>query len=422
MAPPIQPLPNSDIRFIDSEQILTGPRALVKELVDNSIDAQAAAIDVLVSSDAISKIEVRDNGTGIDPDDYERLGRPGHTSKIRALDDLTFFSGATLGFRGQALAAAVNLAGVTITTKTIDEPVATEIVLNPGVGGVKSRTPVSGPLGTTVVVTGLFKSQPVRARVVQAESTKHISAMKNYLIRTAMARPQLKLSLRIYQNIGSTWSHPSNKTGTMKPTIIGILGHDVANACFETSLTASMSSLTELDVPHRIYSPGDNHHSEKFSYEAVLAKPEADVAKISNKGTYVSVDSRPLCHTKGTTRKIAKIYRDALTKNFGEHAIKLKEPFLLLNIKCPKGSYDPNIEPAKDDVVFSYESDILLLFSRLCSNAYGEALHRTKEDTGRTQADRETEGIGSMLVTSTSSPGMYFRQQFFSPRIVADTT
>lgn len=126
---PIEALPPATVRSIGSTQCLTDPSSLVKELLDNAIDAKATSIFIEISTNTLDKIQVKDNGQGITPEDRGLLCRRSCTSKIRDLNDLHNIGGRSLGFRGEALASAVEISGsVVITTRVDGEPTATEVI------------------------------------------------------------------------------------------------------------------------------------------------------------------------------------------------------------------------------------------------------------------------------------------------------
>ncbi len=139
----IAALPLSTLRQLDSIVNISSAVVAVKELLDNAIDSGATLVEVLVSANTVSKIEVRDNGYGIHPDDFDSLGKRGHTSKLRAFSELETLGGSSLGFRGMALASINAVAGVTITTRIAGEPAATSIKLAVG-GGVLEQRQTSG--------------------------------------------------------------------------------------------------------------------------------------------------------------------------------------------------------------------------------------------------------------------------------------
>ena len=117
---PIAPLPANTVQTIGSSQVLIDSCSVVKELIDNSLDAGATAIFVELSLNALDIIQVKDNGSGIDPEDRCMLGKRHCTSKIRGLLDLEALGGTSLGFRGEALASAAELSGSLIVSTRIE--------------------------------------------------------------------------------------------------------------------------------------------------------------------------------------------------------------------------------------------------------------------------------------------------------------
>ncbi|KAJ9157385.1 hypothetical protein NKR23_g712 [Pleurostoma richardsiae] len=172
---PISALPEATVRLLGSPLVITTPVSVVKELVENAIDARATSIEVLVSRNTVDKIQVRDNGDGIASCDYDCLGRRGRTSKLRSFEEIRLVGGTSFGFRGEALASANALGMITITTRTSTDPVATKLHLAPGVGGVTNQERTSAPVGTTVSVKDIFASLPVRKKIATKEAPKTIS-------------------------------------------------------------------------------------------------------------------------------------------------------------------------------------------------------------------------------------------------------
>ena len=130
----IAALPSQTVRAIGSTQALTDSASVVKELVDNALDAQATSISVEISTNALDIIQVKDNGHGIPETDRPLVCRKYCTSKIRDLDDLAKIGGHSLGFRGEALASAVEMSGgLTVTTRVVGN--ATAVSLKVGQNG-----------------------------------------------------------------------------------------------------------------------------------------------------------------------------------------------------------------------------------------------------------------------------------------------
>ena len=127
----IKVLPSNAVRALGSSQVLTDSCSLVKELIENSLDANASSVFVEVSENALDVIQVRDNGSGIAPDDRKLVCKRHCTSKIKNLSDLAQIGGSSLGFRGEALASAAEMSGVlNISTRVDGEAVAVGLFMS----------------------------------------------------------------------------------------------------------------------------------------------------------------------------------------------------------------------------------------------------------------------------------------------------
>lgn len=152
-------LPPDTVRLIKSTQVITTPASIVKELVENSLDAKATAVCVRMESYGFSRLEVRDNGSGICEEDMKFIAKPHYTSKISSFSDLASLT--SYGFRGEALSSLCAVAEVTVTTKTKESSIGYMYFFDHK-GNITSRKPTATSRGTTVVVSNLFKKIPVR--------------------------------------------------------------------------------------------------------------------------------------------------------------------------------------------------------------------------------------------------------------------
>ncbi|KAI1809171.1 hypothetical protein GGS20DRAFT_590937 [Poronia punctata] len=386
----ISPLPDSVTRQIRSYVAVVSPDILVKELLDNAIDAKASSVDIVISHDTVSKIQVRDNGVGIHPNDYNALARRGYTSKLKNLEELPNVVGHSLGFRGEALANINTLGDITITTKTSTEPIAAVLRLAPNQGGVLKQNVTSAPVGTTLCVTGVFGRQPVREQIAIKEAKKTIDKVQELLRAYAMARPQLRLQFKVLPPSNRTWFYSPRHDATPKEAALHLFGVELASSCSLSTLQRHLK-CTEGSVVAG-HSPG--HTDECFVLEALLIKPDVDFQKIP-KRHYFSVDRRPLNAGRGTAKKLLKIFLDYLRRSASPRDIR--DGFIRLDIRCPPKSYDPNIEPAKDNVLFSDEQLVLDAFREMCSEAYPTAKinHQEPQDIS----------VGAINTTSIGSPG-----------------
>ncbi|KAI1338576.1 hypothetical protein F5Y15DRAFT_424829 [Xylariaceae sp. FL0016] len=366
----ISSLPESTARLLKSHINISSSETLIKELLDNAIDAEATSIDVLISDDTISKIEVRDNGTGIHPDDYDALGRRAHTSKLKSIDQLRTVPSRTLGFRGEALASINSVANVSITTKSSAEPVAAALQLVRGEGGVATQRPASAPMGTTVTVTNLFDRLPVREQAAIRESDKIHERILVLLQAYAMARPQIKLTRNILSNPARKWLYSPKRRSSVMEAALQILGTQLAASCLEK--TVKINSLGALVHMRASEIPVPVH--DEYVLETCLIKPNGDPSKLP-KHRFLSVDGRPITTKRNIGKRLSVIYNEHLRNSAGHFVSTdhLSHYFIRVNIRCPAGSYDANIEPSKDDVLFSDESIVINGFKALCIGVYGVA-------------------------------------------------
>ncbi len=400
MSSSISRLPNSTTQLISSHVVIVTPALLVKELLDNAIDAKATSVEILISSDTISRVEVRDNGVGIHPDDFDALGRRGHTSKLGKIEELGNLVRKSLGFRGEALASVNSMANVTITTKTSTEPVATAFQLTPNEGGVLTHKSASAPMGTTVSVTNLFGHQPVRQQMAAREAKKTLDKIQEVLRSYIMARPQLKIMFRVLHTPTKTWSYSPKRNATVIEATLQLFGTEVTSNCILRTFQTSYTS-TNGDCSARGLSRPTTDH---FLLEAFLANPDVDLRNMP-KCHYFSVDGRPMHAGRGVAKRLSKIYIEHLRRS--TMVKDISDCFVRLNICCPPGSYDANIEPSKDDVLFSDEQAVADAFRYLCSEIYKPAavVYQDTPCTASSQADGvpTTSSLGHGQLHSTRS-------------------
>ncbi|EMC95123.1 hypothetical protein BAUCODRAFT_55284, partial [Baudoinia panamericana UAMH 10762] len=344
----IHKLEDNAIRAIGATQVLTDPAALVKELLDNALDAKATSVAIEMSANTLDVIQVRDNGHGIAGEDRPLVALPNCTSKLEILDDLRSIGGVSLGFRGQALASAAEMTGtLTITTRVEGEQVATAMKMN-HLGQIVEEACASLPVGTTVKITDFVKSNPVRRQHILKNVDKCLRTIKRSLQAYAFARPHVRLSLRVLKakNDKGAWLYAPKPNGNVEEAALKIVG----SAC----VTQCTWSIVE---------------DSGFTMRAFLPRPDGKPSKIGNIGAFVAVDGRPVSALRGTFKQILKIFRQSL-KSADDALEGINEPFIWLDLTCPLASYDPNVEPAKDDVLFEDPEKVLALAKQLFASTY----------------------------------------------------
>jgi DNA mismatch repair protein MutL len=347
----IQELPQNTVRALGANQALTDPASLVKELVDNALDANANSISVEISNNTLDVIQVRDNGHGIAPLDRELVARRYCTSKISRHADLKDIGGSSLGFRGEALASAAELSGgLIITTRVEGEQVATALKISQQ-GEVSGQDRASSPIGTTIKVTDFIKANPVRKQVALKNTEACLKKIKRLLQAYAFARPHVRLSLRVLKakNNKGDWIYAPKPSGNAEDVAFKVVGSACTSQC--------MWSILE---------------ERGFTLQAFLPRPNADLTKVCNTGTFLSIDARPVSTTRGLLKQMSKVFRESLKSLHPIHG-EIREPFLYLEISCPQGAYDANIEPAKDDVLFEDADVVLEMVKQLFRTVYEPA-------------------------------------------------
>ena len=223
---------------------------------------------------------------------------------------------------------------------------------------VRSTERASHPVGTTVRVTDFFKYQPVRKQAALKHPAKWLAKIKRIIQAYALARPTVRFSLRVLKakTDKSNFVYAPKPGANVEDAAFKVVGRDCASQCDWTVL-----------------------ESDGFVIHAFLPKPDAKRAKISNEGYFISVDSRPVSAARGTMKQIAAAFRERLRKANPELA-SVQEPFLCMNIICPPDSYDPNIEPAKDDVLFKDGELVVSIVNNLLRHFYPEEATELREE------------------------------------------
>lgn len=359
---PITPLPDDACRRIGSTLNITSTFMVLKELLDNALDSGAQTIHISVSPNTVDKIEVRDNGSGISSFDFNALGRPSHTSKLSSFEDIDKIGGKSLGFRGTALASINTVATVHVITRVgLETPQMIRLADN---GGVETQSVHAADQGTTVTVTNIFSNYPVRERIARkpVEISKNIEKMRHLVQAYAFARHPLRIHFAVLQNPNQSLRISPHPGKDIRETAIQIFGVQKASQCFVRTWPDRPDLNTGL--------PGEER-SRRHVFEAILMKPDAEHSKIP-KGLFFSVDSRPISATRGTGRKLTMALKECLRQSVCPltSAGVPKDIFICLNICCSLGWYDVNIEPAKEDVLFLQEDQLISDFKKFLRVVY----------------------------------------------------
>jgi DNA mismatch repair ATPase MutL len=210
----------------------------------------------------------------------------------------------------------------------------------------------SHPVGTTVKVAHFFEYIPVRKQTATKDSAKCLAKIRRLMQAYALARPAVRFRLHVLKakNIKGDFMYAPKASSNIEDAAFKVTSKDCALQCDWTAL-----------------------ESDGFEIQAFLPKPTANGPKIANQGGFISVDSRPVSNSRGTMKQIVATFKERLRKS--NHSLAtVKDPFFTMNIICPPNSYDPNIEPAKDDVMFDNGDVVLGAVDQLLRSYYPEAV------------------------------------------------
>jgi len=303
----IHVLPEGLVNQIAAGEVIERPASVVKELLENAIDAQASRIRLEVEQAGKKLIRVADDGSGMSAEDA-RLALSSHaTSKIATGEDLEGIT--TLGFRGEALASIAAVADVRLVTRTAEALEATEVTVSGGVA--EAPRPASGPVGTTVEVRNLFRYVPARRKFLKTDATE-MGHITEAVTRSALAYPSVHLS--VTHNGRSVYELPP--TDGPRSRIGAFLGADLAEALLEISSEEPAGRLWGLVGPPSV------------------ARSTAGTQYLFINGRYVR--DRSLLHA------LREAYRGLLEGR--------RQPVAFLFLTVPPERVDVNVHPTKIEV------------------------------------------------------------------------
>ena len=346
-----------DIRELDAEtrdriaagEVVERPASVVKELVENALDADANRIEVAAEAGGTDRIVVADDGIGMSESDARVAVREHTTSKLDSIDDLDAIG--TLGFRGEALHAIGSVARLRIETKPRGGTRGTALVVEHG--EIASCEPVGCPEGTRIEVTELFGAVPARRKYLKTEATEFDHVQK-IVSGYGLARPDIAVSLT--HDDRETFSTTGD--GDRRNAVMAVYGRDVASAMIDIEADGSEGPLSGI--------------------EGLVSHPETNRAGREYLTTLI--DGRYV--TAGTVR-------EAIVDAYGGQLAPDRYPFAVVDLAVPPGGVDVNVHPRKLEVLFADEAGIRQQVSEAVRSALLDSgLLRSSAPRGRSAPEQ----------------------------------
>jgi DNA mismatch repair protein MutL len=347
----IRLLPEQVANQIAAGEVIERPASVVKELVENSLDAQANRITVEIQAGGRSLIRVTDDGVGMSRDDALLCLERHATSKIRKAEDLAAI--ATMGFRGEALPSIASVSRFTLTTRerNAESPEGTQVIIS---GGKILEVKAAGSApGTTLEVRQLFFNLPARRKFLRTEETE-AAHVQHYVTLAALAFPEVALT---FQKDGRpVWQLPSVKGGqdtaarlaALRERLRALYGSE--QRLLPVDFTAQLESSEEME-PFSPSTPVTRHSS--LSVWGFIGAP--GVSRSTRDDQHLFVNRRPI-DNRGLNFALLEGYHTALMKG--------RYPVCCLFLEIAPSAVDVNIHPAKREVKFHREAEVRRLVAQ----------------------------------------------------------
>ncbi|HON52231.1 MAG TPA: DNA mismatch repair endonuclease MutL [Bacteroidales bacterium] len=325
----IQLLPDSVANQIAAGEVVQRPASVVKELVENSIDAEATDIIISIIDAGRTVIQITDNGKGMSDTDARMAFERHATSKIRTADDI--FSIRSMGFRGEALASIAAVSHTELKTRTADTEIGTKIIIK--ASQVESQTPVSCPIGSTFTVKNLFYNIPARRKFLKSNQTE-FKYILSEILQIALAHPHIGFT--IYKDDELYAKYPISNH---KQRIVNIFGKRM-----EKSLLPIEGETSIVTISGYIGTP--------------------DIAKKNNYDQYFFVNNRFFRQ---------KSYQNAIMRAYEQLIPNREYPPFFVFFDIDPSQIDVNIHPTKTEIKFVEEYNICQLLEASVKHALGKS-------------------------------------------------
>ena len=369
----IHVLDETTINKIAAGEVVERPASVIKELIENSIDASATNIEIEIGDGGVAYMRITDNGIGMTEEDA-RLATLRHaTSKIQQVEDL--FDIASLGFRGEALASIASVSHFSLITRKADSDLGTRITVDGGT--FTDCIPYGAAPGTTIEIRDLFYNTPARRKFLKTERTE-ASKIQDIVGKLALSNPHISFKLIVDDRVSIIT--PGN--GNISDTVAALYGYKTKDDIFTVA-----------------------YESDSIYIDGVVSKPT--LLKSTRIWQTIIVNNRVISD-KTIMKAIDNAYHALLPKN--------GHPLVVLNITVPAGMVDINVHPRKSEVKFSDDKIIFKAVYHGILNALNNPLHERYERESSSYMTGTAANISDDNGNTTDSSNSSINNSFSSDR------
>lgn len=364
---------------IAAGEVVERPASVIKELCENALDAGASIISIETLGGGVKRMQITDNGSGMDSEDALEAFERHATSKLSRIEDLDSIS--SMGFRGEALAAISAVSRITMTTKTAGAEHGTKVYIEGG--ELLEHLPCACPEGTRFIIEDLFFNTPARYKFLKKDSTE-TARISEIVERLALARPDV--SFRLTHNGKNVLHSPGNND--LKSSIYAVFGKEIAEqSIFIESVKA------EVGVPLQL--------------EGAIGLPLC--ARRNRNMQYFYVNNR-LIKAPVITKALDEAYRGTLMNG--------QFPFAVLKLSLPQNLIDINVHPQKMELRFWNEQAVFSAVYHLIKSALSEGLRHPDDGPPPLSVVVAVEQENTPLQAAQNEPG---KAEALEPRYVAQS-
>lgn len=371
----IKAIDSASIRQITSAQVVTDLNSAVKEVVENSLDANAKNIEIKIFDYGRDRVEIIDDGDGIPKSEFDHVARKHMTSKINEFDDLATV--LSYGFRGEALASICEMGELEIVTCSSTSEPATRLEFNRD-GTIKSSKPVAGKRGTTVTIRRLFHSAIVRRKEFEKNAKNSHPGLIRMLETYAIVRPDVRFSIvHMTNNKNRNVQLTTDGSGDMLKTVGRVFGNELKGHLM------SVDFSFDVNYTKRGFLGVEDLPSYVVRVTGLVSKPIFGMGRNANDKQLLFINKRPF-----TMKKLQKVFQDVYTS-----FVHLQRPVMIINFDIPPSAYDVNVSPDKRTIMLHNEVEVV--------NAVRENLVDVFESSGQS-VPRHTVDVKAQPVSSQS--------------------